>query len=143
MAQTSDSDWLEVMRQKACAPVRRRPRHDEDTLQTACRQWFDMQHRNFSLLLHHSPNEGLLVRRAADGAKRKAMGVRAGFPDFIFLLPTKAAPYLCIELKTTKGKQSDSQKEYQRMVESVGGKYVVIRSLEEFINTVNDYISNI
>ncbi len=123
--------------------MRRRPRHDEDTLQMACRQWFDAQHSGLSLLLHHSPNEGLLVRRAADGAKRKAMGVRAGFPDFILLLPNNAAPYLCIELKTTKGKQSDSQKLYQQTVENVGGKYVVIRSLEEFITTINDYITNI
>lgn len=131
------------MREKANAPVRRRSSHDEDKLQMSCRYWFDVQYPYYRLLLHHSPNEGLLVKRAADGAKRKAMGVRAGFPDFVFMLPTKVAPYLCLELKTDKGKQSDSQREYQRQVEAVGGKYVVIRSLEQFITAINEYISHV
>lgn len=137
----ANNDWLEAMRRKANEPVRRRPSHEEDNLQISCRTWFDLQYPQLRLLLHHSPNEGLLVKRAADGAKRKAMGVRAGFPDFIFLLPTKVAPYLCVELKTAKGKQSDSQKQYQQLVEQHGGKYVVVRSLDEFIKTIKQYVN--
>ena len=106
----------------------------------ACRVWFDMQYKEYSLLLHHSPNEGLLVKRALDGAKRKAMGVRAGFPDFIFLKPNRFYPYLAIELKTQKGKQSEHQIAYQKAIEANGGKYVVVRSLEEFISEINEYL---
>lgn len=142
MAAVSD-DFLEAMRRKANASVRRRPSHEEDRLQISCRYWFDAQYPEYSLLLHHSPNEGLLVKRAADGAKRKAMGVRPGFPDLVLLLPNKAYPFLCLELKTEKGRQSDSQKEYQHMVEIVGhGRYVVVRSLQEFMDVVKSYISN-
>lgn len=122
-------------------PQRRRPMYLEDRLQTGCRCWFDAQYPQYRILLHHSPNEGLLVKSSRDGAKRKAMGVRAGFPDFIFLLPNKEYPYLAIELKTEKGRQSDSQKEYQKAVESVGGKYVIVRSIEEFMREISSYVN--
>ena len=138
------NSMLDELRARCNTPVKRhRPSHDEDRLQIACRTWFDLQYRDLSLLLHHSPNEGLLVKQAKDGAKRKAMGVRAGFPDFIFLLPNKEYPYLCIELKTEKGRQSDGQKAYQQAVEEHGGKYVIIRSIEEFISAINEYLKNI
>ena len=122
-------------------PQRRKPMYLEDRLQVSCRYWFDAQYPKYRILLHHSPNEGLLVKSSRDGAKRKAMGVRAGFPDFIFLLPNKEYPYLAVELKTEKGRQSDSQKEYQKVVESVGGKYVIVRSIEEFMREINSYIN--
>ena len=127
----------------ANAPVRRRPAYIEDKLQIACKYWFDCQYPQYRLLLHHSPNEGLLMKHDRDGAKRKAMGMRAGFPDFIFLLPNKEYPYLALELKSAKGRQSEHQKEYQQAVEQAGGQYVVIRSLEEFMQTINHYLKSI
>lgn len=135
------NSMLDELRARCNTPVKRhRPSHDEDRLQIACRTWFDLQHRDLSLLLHHSPNEGLLVKQAKDGAKRKAMGVRAGFPDFIFLKPNRFYPYLAIELKAAKGKQSEHQKAYQKAIEENGGKYVIVRSLEEFISEINEYL---
>lgn len=116
--------------------------HREDDLQKSCRKWFDLQHPRYRQLMHHSPNEGELIGGSKAGAKRKDMGVRAGFPDFIFLLPNGYYPYLCLELKTKEGRQSDSQKEFQRKVEEVGGKYVVIRTLDDFIKEVNQYIED-
>ena len=87
------NDQLEKLRALCNTPVKRRkPSHEEDRLQITCRVWFDLQHKDLSILLHHSPNEGLLVKRASDGAKRKAMGVRAGFPDFIFLKSSRFNP---------------------------------------------------
>lgn len=44
-------------------------------------------------------------------------------------------------MKQPNGRQQDSQKEWQKAVESVGNKYVVCRSLEEFIEVVNDYLA--
>lgn len=131
------------MRAMANAQTRRRPRYMEDRLQIGCKYWFDCQYPQYRLLLHHSPNEGLLMRHDRDGAKRKAMGVRPGFPDFILLLPNRDYPYLAMELKSGKGRQSDHQKEYQKAVEHAGGKYAVIRSLDEFISTVNAYMEAI
>lgn len=131
------------MRAMANAQTRRRPRYMEDRLQIGCKYWFDCQYPQYRLLLHHSPNEGLLMRHDRDGAKRKAMGMRPGFPDFILLLPNRDYPYLAMELKSGKGRQSDHQKEYQKAVEHAGGKYAVIRSLDEFISTVNAYMEAI
>lgn len=133
-------DLAKIMR---CEKARRRPRYAEDRLQMACRRWFDMQYPAFSLLLHHSPNEGKLWKSERDGAKRKAMGVRAGFPDFVLLQPSRNYPYLCVELKSPKGRQSESQKAYQRAVETAGGRYVVVRTLEEFIGTIREYMTEL
>lgn len=140
---TTDTTILDLMREKCNTPTRRRPAYIEDRLQISCKYWFDCQYPHYSLLLHHSPNEGRLMQRSRDGAKRKAMGMRAGFPDFIFLMPNSKYPYLALELKSSKGKQSEHQKEYQKAVETAGGKYVVIRSLEEFMDSVNEYIKGI
>ena len=133
---------LEELKQQSNAQARKRPRYLEDRFQMACKRWFDYQFPGLRLLLHHSPNEGLLPSGAAAGAKRKAMGVRAGFPDFVFLKPSRDGkyPYLCIELKTATGRQSEGQKAYQEAVEMVGGCYVVCRSLEEFMATMTNWI---
>ncbi|MCI7652770.1 MAG: VRR-NUC domain-containing protein [Bacteroidales bacterium] len=137
------ADNLDKMRSMANAPTRRRSRYLEDKLQMACKYWFDCQYPQYRLLLHHSPNEGLLMKHDRDGAKRKAMGMRPGFPDFIFLLPNRVYPFLALELKSEKGRQSDHQKEYQQAVEQAGGKYVIVRSLDEFIGQITAYMDNL
>ena len=114
-------------------------RHLEDQLQISCVMYFEFKHRKIARLLHHSPNGG--KRNAKEAARFKAMGVRAGFPDLILLLPNSQYHFLAIELKTDKGRQSDYQKEYQQLIESVGGKYVVVRSLDEFIKVVEEYLN--
>lgn len=127
---------------------RRRPSHQEEDLQLACCRWYDYQWGGRRLngekiqrLLHHSPNGG--KRTAKEAARFKAMGTRAGFPDFWLGIPVNNCPYLCIELKTLeKGSgQSENQKHYERLVKAVGARYVVVRTLEEFMRTVNDYLA--
>lgn len=143
--------------QDRATALRKHPRHDEDQLQIRCKGWFDKvycdQHlllekhvpkedtERIKLLLHHSPNEGQLPRSDRDGAKRKAMGVRAGFPDFILLMPGQGYSYLAIELKTPKGRQSESQKAFQKAVEWSGGRYIIVRSLEEFKEIIMHYLA--
>lgn len=136
-------DVLDRMRTMANAKTRKRPTYREDRLQIDCKYWFDCQYPQYRLLLHHSPNEGLLMKHDRDGAKRKAMGMRPGFPDFIFLMPNRQYPYLAMELKSEKGRQSDHQKEYQQAVENAGGRYRVIRSLDEFMREINGYLNNL
>lgn len=105
----------------------------------SCIQYFDLKYRKLSRLLHHSPNGW--KRNAKEAARFKAMGVRAGFPDLMLLYPNKSYPFLAMELKSEKGKQSPYQKEYQSLIESVGGKYIIIRTLDEFIKAVTDYLN--
>lgn len=114
-------------------------RHLEDKLQKAILTYFDYKYPQYKLLLHHSPNGG--KRNAIEAAKFKQMGVRAGFPDLILLIPNKFYPFCGIELKTKTGRQSENQKKYQKEFESIGAKYVVCRSLEEFIEVVNNYLA--
>lgn len=108
-------------------------RHEEDNLQMACVRWFGLQFPGVAKLLHHTPNGGR--RNAREAARFKAMGTRAGFPDLILLLPSADGRFrfLTIELKTKAGRQSDHQKDYERLITEHGGKYVVVRSVEEFI----------
>lgn len=120
-------------------PRARFPKHfHEDGLQKACVAWFDYTHRELSLYLHHSPNGGR--RNASEAAKFKAMGVRAGFPDLVLLVPRGKCPFLAIELKYGRNGQSQRQKAYQKAFEAIGVRYVVVRSLSEFRKAVEDYL---
>lgn len=114
-------------------------RHIEDTLQKTCVSWFSLQCPKYAKLLHHSPNGG--KRNATEAAKFKAMGVRAGFPDLILCIARQGYHGLFIELKTAKGRQSDNQKYYEYVLEEQGYRYEVVRSLEDFRNLINEYLS--
>lgn len=109
-------------------------------MQMACVRYFDYRYPKLRELLHHSPNGG--VRNEREAARFKRMGVRPGFPDLILLLPRGKCPYIGIELKTTKGRQSEHQKTYQKVFESVGARYVVVRSVPEFLDVIESYIFN-
>lgn len=115
-------------------------RYREEKLQEACVRWFDLAHGEFRLLLHHSPNGG--ARTAYEGAAFKRMGTRAGFPDLILLVPRGGCPFLSIEMKTDKGRQSETQKAYQGAVESVGARYAICRSFDEFKEVIESYLNN-
>lgn len=132
----------EELRQKCNGKnIRRHPKFLEDQLQKSCVQWFDIQYPQYRALLHHSPNGG--KRNAIEAAKLKQMGVRAGFPDLILLVPNKEYYYMGIELKTQKGRQSEYQKEFQNEFGRIGAKYVVIRSIGEFMRIINEYLNDI
>lgn len=113
-------------------------RHSEDTLQKSCVAWFDLQYQHLSWSLFHVPNGG--KRNSVEAAKFKAMGVRPGVPDLMLVIPRGGYHYLALELKVGKNKQTENQKWYQSKMTENGGKYVVIRSLDDFIDTVNAYL---
>ena len=60
--------------------------------------------------------------------------------DVILQIPKKGYASLCLEFKTSKGKQSTEQKEYQRQVEMAGSKYVIVRSVEQAIRAMQQYL---
>lgn len=113
-------------------------RHDEDTLQMLCVRWFGWQYPEYAPLLHHSPNGG--KRNAREAGRFKAMGTKAGFPDLF--LPVARGNYhgLMVELKTATGRQSPLQRAWQEAVEAQGYRYAIARSVEQFEETVNDYL---
>jgi hypothetical protein len=86
------------------------------------------------------PNGGRIDK--ATGARLKEEGVLAGVADLILLQRRGGYGALLIEMKTAGGRQSQSQKEWQAHVEADGYRYVVCRSLDEFMAVVEKYLDN-
>lgn len=72
------------------------------------------------------PNGGF--RNAREAAIMQREGVLAGFADLVVIAQRNV---LFLEMKTTKGKQSDKQKEFQNKVSKLGFEYIVCRSFEQ------------
>lgn len=115
-------------------------RDEEHKIQCACVRWFRYQYPNLSMLLFSVPNGG--QRNAVTGAKLKAEGVVAGVADLFLSVPRGDYHGMYIEMKAGKNTQTESQKEFQRRVESVGYKYVVCRSFDDFSSDVDEYLEN-
>lgn len=68
--------------------------------------------------------------------RKKATGLISGVSDLIVLMQNKT---IFVEIKTYTGVQSDSQKDFQQHVESLGFPYYVCRSLDDFKAVINQY----
>ena len=84
------------------------------------------------------PNGGARCRTEA--AIMKAEGVTAGVADIFLLYPSNGYHGLAIEMKTEKGRQQLTQKKWQEAVEASGYKYVICRSVDDFIEQINAYL---
>ena len=121
--------------------TRRKVGHEESALQRACVAWFRMQYPEHAPLLFAVPNGG--GRSKAEAGRMKAEGVVAGVSDLILLEARGGWGSLCLEMKTEEkgSRQSVRQKEWQEAAEVFGNKYVVCRSLEDFMGAVNGYLA--
>ena len=117
---------------------RKHPADEEHQLQVACVRWFDLQYPQYRLNLFAVPNGGR--RDKVTGARLKAEGVRPGVSDLILLKQRHGYGALLIEMKTSKGVLSQIQRIWRNHISRDGYKHVVCRSLQEFIETVNDYL---
>ena len=120
-------------------PKKRVHSESESRLQSECFAWFWNTYPEYRGLMFHVPSEGNR-NSVIDGGRRKAMGIVAGVADLIFMLPRHGYHGLCIEMKTEIGKQSDKQKEWERIVTEQGYDYQIARSLSEFKTCVTNYI---
>jgi len=124
------------------ASMRRARGHsdDEHRLQCACVRWFAYQHPELRGRLFAVPNGGR--RDAVTGAKMKAEGVVAGVADLVLLVRRAGYGALLVEMKTATGRQSEAQREWERIVTANDDyKYVICRSIEEFITLIESYLS--
>ena len=132
--------------------------HKESDLQIRCVKWFRVTYPAFVRLLEHPKNEGSGhgAHDRQQQAIAKAEGVQAGVADLIFHCPSQMrivdqVPQeepagffsLAIEMKTKTGRQSPEQKLFQRYFEAAGGRYVIIRSLDDFKREVSQYCDGI
>lgn len=113
----------------------------ESRLQQSCVTWFRYQYPHLAFLLWHPKNEGNGDQVA--GARAKAEGVVPGVPDLILAIPSVYHCMLCLEMKTPRGRQSDSQRRYQAYAETATAEYHVIRDINTFQDVVMQYLSQV
>lgn len=113
-------------------------RHIESHIQQNCVRWFRLAFPTLSLNLFSVPNGG--SRRRIEGAIMKAEGIVAGVADLLLLYPSAGYHGLCIEMKSPKGVQRQTQKDWQKAVEAQCYKYIIVRSFDEFRAEVSRYI---
>lgn len=129
----------ELLDQQAVKPARKRHNDEEHRIQCSCVRWFNLKYRKLQGRLFAVPNGG--KRDARTAAILKEEGVVAGVADLILLIPNRFYGALLIEMKTAKGKQSQAQRQWQKLITERGEyKYIICRSLDEFISEVEDYI---
>lgn len=133
-------DEMMALHNKA-VKTRKRPSEEEHRIQCSCVRWFSLQYPHLHGRLFAVPNGGR--RDATTAAKLKAEGVVAGVADLILLKSNRHYGALLIEMKTLKGRQRDSQKQWEETVCANGEyKYVVCHSLDDFQREIETYLSN-
>jgi hypothetical protein len=133
------AELLAEAEKKAPKP-RKRPSPDEHNLQCACVRWFRYQYPHLHNALFAVPNGGRTWHSVA--VKLKAEGVVAGVADLILLVQRGGYGGMLIEMKTPKGYQRPEQKAWQKSMEAQGYLYVVVRTLDDFIETITNYLNN-
>lgn len=121
--------------------TRVRVKRKESEEQTAIIEWANiMQHRVPELaLLYHVPNGG--SRNVIEAKRLKAQGVKSGVPDLV--LPVARGKYhgLYIELKTLRGRVSDTQKQWLDALRNQGYAAIVCRGADEAIAMIAKYLA--
>jgi len=64
----------------------------------------------------------------------KSMGLLSGVSDLVVVLKNKI---VFLEVKTAKGRQSKSQKDFEHRVTLLGHEYHVVRSVDDVISIVD------
>ena len=125
--------------QTDAAKPKQHHREREHRLQCACVRWFAYQYPQYRGRLFAVPNGS--KRDHVTAAKLKAEGVVPGVSDLIFLKQNARYGALLIEMKTPDGRQSETQKQWQSEVTAGNEfKYVVCRSVDDFMNEINSYL---
>lgn len=122
-------------------------KHNESKLQRECVRWFDLQYPKLKQLLFAIPNGG--ARNKIEAGIMKGEGVRAGVAD-MFLAEYvdhekvghkyQGCHGLFIEFKFGKGKQTDSQKTFEKSVKNNWYWYEVVSDFDSFKNLIETYL---
>lgn len=118
---------------------RKRSLGEEHALQCSEVRYMRAKHPDLSHIFFAVPNGQ--KRTSRQTAWLHEEGMVNGVSDMILLRPNSKHGYLCIENKTPKGRQSPEQVLFQKAVEKNGGIYVIVRSLDEFIHTIENYLN--
>ena len=128
-------------------PKQRKHSMSESAIQISCVQWLHNTHPETRGLYVAIPNENsrsvyeTKKQQLMSGSIRKNMGVTAGAADSALFMQRGGYGALFVEFKTEIGKQSDAQKLFQQNVEAQGYKYIIVRSLEQFKQEIENYLN--
>jgi len=114
----------------------------ESASQQAVIRWWAVVHKAFGVaecLLFAVPNQGL--RTARNASRMKAEGMRAGVSDLFLLCPRSGCHGLAIEMKSKKGKVSESQKAFCKELSSEQYLVKVCHSASEAIEVIKLYFN--
>jgi len=75
------------------------------------------------------------VGRTLSGQRVIRFGL-VGSADLLGIL--RGGRFLAVEVKTAKGRQSEAQRNFQRMVEAMGGVYVLARDVQTVIDVIDE-----
>ena len=83
-------------------------------------------------IVHHSANEGVRGGKAGllDGARRKAMGQVAGFPDIAVFSWSHVGP-MFFEVKAPGGSVSTAQADIIKRLQAFGYRVAVVQSIDD------------
>jgi len=99
-----------------------------------------MWYKNNFCLKHHNPRQCIFSVpndsiNAIETKRKVNTGLLTGVSDLIVLHNGEC---LFIEVKTSTGKQQESQKDFENTVTLQGFKYYLVRSLEDFKNIITN-----
>ncbi len=110
----------------------------EEQLQRTIADWLRLVRPD--CLWWHTPNSGR--RTKAEAGIFRALGVRPGVPDLLFVVPPSAK--LCaIELKAGRGQLTEGQERFEADILRLGGEFALCHSLEEVQGTLTSWGVNL
>ncbi len=118
------------------------PKVSETHIQQEIVRWWKLHACEWNLeeeLLMGFPLQGARTKR--NGARLKAEGMRKGTPDMLLAVPRGDCCSLWIEMKSSTGKLSESQKLMLKRLTAVGAATVVCRSAIEATSAITAYLN--
>lgn len=101
----------------------------ESKIQQEIVMWFKnnycLKESNPKCCIFSVPNEGMNL---VEQMYKKSLGMKAGVSDLIILMKNRI---IFIECKDETGKQSEKQKDFEKIVNELGFEYHIVRSVEQ------------
>jgi len=117
------------------------PRHLESALQRECVTWARYQYPVLKKLLFAIPNGG--KRGKVEAGIMKGEGVVSGVADLFLSIPNSFGIHgMYIEMKAKKGRQSDSQKDFEVATLNEGYVYFTVNNFDDFRVIVTNYMES-
>lgn len=132
-------ELLAMQEKGMCKKERKKSLNEEHYMQCSQVRYMRAKHPDLSHVFFAVPNGQKRTARQTSWLKEE--GMVPGVSDMILLKPNSLHGYLCIENKSASGHQSTEQVLFQEAVEKNGGKYALVRSLDEFIHVIEQYLN--